>query len=788
MSCVSNLANQFGFRALQLCILGFLIVVRSVNAQNLATNPGFESGSTSGWFAFGPPTIAAQTLQVHSGNYSGLVTNRTSAWNGIAQSLLGVLQPGQTYYLSAWVRLTSGASQTMQMTIQQTDGNGTAYHPIFSSIVSSGAWTQLAGQFTLNVSGSLSGLTLYLEVPDSASAAYYVDDLDVEAVNSGSTNAECTVDWNDVHQRLEGLGASSAWRSTWNSTLADLLFSTNSGIVYTNNLGSKSTNNGVGLSLLRSRIGYASSTSASATPGTYEASIMQLAQARGARVWSSPWTPAAGFKSSGVVNGGNYLGTGANPTNLAYASQLAKYVVSMKNSYGINLYAISIQNEPDGDHPDPNGYESCVWTGQKIHDFTTNLFNALVAAGAGSTKIMLPESQNWTDPQNLAGTTMNDPNSAADVGIIANHDYVGDNAVGDNSTPAAIPSFGKALWETEVALLSGSDSSIANGIYYAQRIHLFLTVAQVNAYHYWWLIAGSSNGNEGLLDNNASTTKRLFVFGQFSRFVRPNYYRIGASSSGTVLVSAYKDSASPSFAIVAINPNSVATDETFTLTNFSTVSELTPWITSDSLSLASQPVVTVTSKAVFTYTLPAMSVVTFVGHNVVNSAPVLEPVANQFVNPGVTLLVTNVATDTDVPPQQLNFSLVSGPQDSTLTTDGSGTNGIFTWRPPVGLAGTTNPVVVQVTDSGTPGLGATNAFNVIVNPLVQPILENMIISGHQVALKISGGQGPDYTLLTSTNLFDWQPIITSNSPVTPFVLVDTNVSDTARFYRLKLSP
>src|SRR5205807_42251 len=91
---------------------------------------------------------------------------------------------------------------------------------------------------------------------------------------------------------------------------------------------------------------------------TAETSIMQLAQARSAKVWSAPWTPAAGFKSTndiydgnhatgGGVNGGSYRGSGNNVTNLAYASQLANYVYSMSNTYHVSIYAISMQNEPD---------------------------------------------------------------------------------------------------------------------------------------------------------------------------------------------------------------------------------------------------------------------------------------------------------------------------------------------------------------------------------------------------------------------------------------------------------
>src|SRR5208337_2744145 len=50
----------------------------------------------------------------------------------------------------------------------------------------------------------------------------------------------CTVDWNEVHQRIDGFGASSAFLTmTWTPSQANLFFSTNYGI---------------GLSLLRTQI------------------------------------------------------------------------------------------------------------------------------------------------------------------------------------------------------------------------------------------------------------------------------------------------------------------------------------------------------------------------------------------------------------------------------------------------------------------------------------------------------------------------------------------------------
>ena len=778
-------------------ILGFLFLWAGVaGAQELATNPGFETGDTTGWFGFGTPTLTVETAQVHSGNYACLVTNRTATYMGAAQSFTSVLQSGQTYNVSAWVRLVSGANQTVYLTFAKTDANPTSYAQAATGTATASGWTQIAGQYTLSVSGTLSSLTLYCELPNT-NAAYYIDDLSVQLTNvppPPPTNGQCTVDWSSVFQRIDGFGASSAWQSTWTTPEENIFFSTNNAIVYTDTLGNKSTNNGIGLSLLRNRIVYAGSPASTAIPSTVETTIMKAAQGFGARVWSTPWTPAVGFKNTNnlygslpitnTVNGGTYLGSGANATNLAYASQLANYVVSMK-SQGINLYAISIQNEPDAQ---VNTYDACQWTGAQIRDFTTNLYNALLAQNVTSTMIILPESQNWQDYQNLAGPAMTDPNVAADVGIVADHNYDGANG----PTTLTKSSYGKALWETEVALLSGSDGSIANGIYYAQRIYMFMTVAQANAYHYWWLMASSgSNGNSGLMDNNGSITKRLFAFGQFSRFVRPNYYRIGVPTiTGPAQVSAYQDSVSSNFAIVAINSSSSVVTQAFSLANITGITNVTPWITSATLSLAPQTPVTVTGSS-FTYVMPAMSIVTFVGQSSASASGgslTLSPVSNQTINAGVTLVITNAATDPNVPPLTLNFSLLQGPAGATLTTDGTGTNGIFTWRPPVSQAGTTNPVSVRVAESGSPNLSATNNFTVTVNPLNQPVLGSVTLANGQVNLVVNGDQGPDYTLLTSTDLINWQALFTTNSPVLPITLVDTNSTDAARFYRIQLGP
>ena len=753
---------------------GSFFCAPNVLAQNLATNPGFETGNTSGWLPFGSPIISAETVQVHSGNYAALVTNRTATYMGISQSLTGVLQAGQTYSISAWMRLVNSTNQTAFLTIQLTDDNGTSYTQVATNSVSANGWTQLSAiPYTFNYSGTLSGLTLYAELPNNATAAYYLDDLLVLQTNPPpmvTNTAQCIVDWTNVFQRIDGFGASSAWRSTWTTAQADLLFSTNSGTGVAFDGKSNYNFTGIGLSLLRSRI----------APGgsTVEGAIMQMAQARGAKVWSTPWSPAANFKSNTNVDGGSMVGNEANYQ--AYADQLAGYVVSLKTLYGVNLYALSLQNEPDAN---VTTYESCNWSAQQFHDFVPYLYHALVSSNVGSTKIILPESQSWTDPSNLVGTAMSDSTSN-DVSIVANHDYVADNNVGDQATPAAVNSYGKALWETEVALLSGSDSSINNAVYWAGRIHLYLTAAQVNAWHYWWLLPGTSSGNEGLTDTNGIPAKRMYAIGNFSRFVRPNYYRVGVdNNTGLAQISAYKDSTSPNFSIVAINPSpGVLIAQTFTLTNCSAGS-VTPWVTSGSLSLAAQSPIIV-SNASFTYTLPALSVVTFIGETISNAPPTLAAEASQSINAGFTLMITNIGSDTNLPTPTLTYSLLTAPTNAVLNS----TNGVLSWRPRVDQANTTNVISVEVSDNGVPPLSATNSFTVVVNPLALPTLAVTPAVG-QLNLVINGTQGPDYTLMASTNLLNWQALLVTNSPVLPITFDEPNVGAfPAQFYRILIGP
>ncbi|HEX7617929.1 MAG TPA: putative Ig domain-containing protein, partial [Verrucomicrobiae bacterium] len=102
---------------------------------------------------------------------------------------------------------------------------------------------------------------------------------------------------------------------------------------------------------------------------------------------------------------------------------------------------------------------------------------------------------------------------------------------------------------------------------------------------------------------------------------------------------------------------------------------------------------------------------------VLNVRPLLNTIADQNLNELTTMGVTATATDMDAS-QSLTYALVSGPGGLNVSSAGA-----ISWMPSEAQGPSTNLVVLQVTDNGTPPLSATNTFTVVVNEVnVAPVL------------------------------------------------------------------
>jgi hypothetical protein len=205
--------------------------------------------------------------------------------------------------------------------------------------------------------------------------------------------------------------------------------------------------------------------------------------------------------------------------------------------------------------------------------------------------------------------------------------------------------------------------------------------------------------------------------------------------------------------------------------------------TSSTLNAAQLPVSLTPTNNVFIDTIQARSFNTFTG--VLNSAPVLTAASNRNVNAGITVVATNSASDVDAPPQILTFKLLTPPVGATINSN----SGVFTWRPRVAAANSTNLINVVVADNGSPSRSATQTFLVTVNPLNAPTLSIQNSNNGLFRLSVAGDYGPDYTVQATTNLANWTNLVTTNSPVMPFNWTDPAATTLPRrFYRAVPGP
>jgi glucuronoarabinoxylan endo-1,4-beta-xylanase len=291
---------------------------------------------------------------------------------------------------------------------------------------------------------------------------------------------------------------------------------------------------------------------------------------------------------------------------------------------------MSVQNEPEG----CDTYDSAVWTSAQLDTFIKTNLGPTFSTNGISTLIFMPETGEYSSFSSFGSGCMTDSACYAYVGGINWHDYDATANSSDSISSATNPwpARGLKYWETEVSCGPGYGPSgceagfntdmTTDGLMWAGLIDDRMVNENANAYLYWWLIGGNSTDDEALMALNGRIAQRAYVFGQYSKFVRPGYYRIDATHvpQTGVSISAYQNAPTNTLVIVATNYTGSGVSQTFNITSAPRFTSLTPYITSTSLSLAAQSAVSLSSTS-FTYTLPADSVTTFVGSTTAPMAP-----------------------------------------------------------------------------------------------------------------------------------------------------------------------
>jgi len=408
------------------------------------------------------------------------------------------------------------------------------------------------------------------------------------ALLSLNLNAQvATIDIAKVKQVVDGFGASTAWHGQLSVAEADAAFK-------------NENSNQMGLSILRVRI---SPNPTDWSGWSDEKANAQKAKARNAMILASPWSPPASMKTNN-----NTVGGSLKPESYsAYAAHLKKFCTNLGN---VDL--VSIQNEPNIQV----GYESCDWTPAQLVEFCkTN-------APEIGTPVMMPEAYNfdwkYSDP------VLNDSTANSHISYVGGHLYGTRPYYYANAWMK-----GKKVWMTEhyynpdnidTCLIMAKE--IADCFYYSQ-----------NAYVWWYLRQPGCN----LMERGGKLKRKGYTMAQFSKFVRPGYYRIDATYQPKTKVYLVAFKGDNQNVLVVINQNKNAVSQSFSFKN-DTVYSVRKYVTSATKNINDEGTLTCTGNS-FTDNLETQSITTYVTSKIATGVASLKsPEIRVFPNPATDVI------------------------------------------------------------------------------------------------------------------------------------------------------
>lgn len=305
----------------------------------------------------------------------------------------------------------------------------------------------------------------------------------------------------------------------------------------------------------------------------------------GVTIIASPWTPPAWMKTNNNIIGGELRENNYSD----YADHLNSFIDFM-NDNGIPLYAVSVQNEPDIQV----NYESCDWTPEQLVKFMKENASSI------KTKVFAPESFQFRRP--ISDAILNDSLACANLDFIGGHIYGG----GLSPYPLAEEK-GKEIWMTEHL---DTDVSWSNVLATGKEINDCMN-AGMSAYIWWYIIRFY-----GPILEDGNVSKRGYIMSHYSRFIRPRYYRVHATSVAqrNVYLSSYINDTR--LVIVVVNTGSSPVDQTFVL-NGGNAQKFIPYVTSQTKNVEQENEIVVSGNT-FSTTIEGQSVITFVSDDLTN--------------------------------------------------------------------------------------------------------------------------------------------------------------------------
>jgi O-glycosyl hydrolase len=372
-------------------------------------------------------------------------------------------------------------------------------------------------------------------------------------------------------QTIEGFGAAGAWWAQdvggWEddkrTLVADLLFDQEKGI---------------GLSFFRYNVGggdglniqdaWRRAETFDVSRGVYDWTrdanamwVLRAARDRGVEHFVAfVNSPPARMTISGLTTGEKGGKSNLSPEKYTEFSQyLVDVVRHLREDEGIPVDWISPINEPQWNWSYENGQEGCHYGPNEVLELTRVLLQT-IRENQLDVQLSLFESGEWKSSAVYIEKLSSDPEVWAALPHISIHSYWSTRADKERFMTYMHKNYpGKSLWMSEwTEMQEGRDAGMASALVMAATIHDDLTIADVTTWQYW-IAVSKYQYRDGLiyvnpLDHDVIQTKRLWVLGNYSRFIRPGFVRLGTSgSSETLLVSAYRSADNQRWVVVAIN-------------------------------------------------------------------------------------------------------------------------------------------------------------------------------------------------------------------------------------------
>lgn len=261
------------------------------------------------------------------------------------------------------------------------------------------------------------------------------------------------------------------------------------------------------------------------TPYDWHGSLpsAQVVKQRGGIVFGTPWSPPGDYKTNGTAQGGNTENENAVRGELRtdcyekFFPWLNTFLDYMKKN-GVNVDAVSIQNEPDW----WVNYSGCLYSPQQQLTLVKNHADKLDREKYNGVRLISAEPLGF-DPS-YSNALLNDPVVREQIDIIAGHLYGHPPLVNMKNAAVLAAKYGKEVWMTEHSVSDYLEDRLPNWseqLEFARELNECM-LAGCTGYIYWymrahWAFVGTGDTKYGSGNTKNKLLPRAYVMSHFSK-------------------------------------------------------------------------------------------------------------------------------------------------------------------------------------------------------------------------------------------------------------------------------